>query len=81
MTSEEAVKVLESAKAEVEWEYPLDICVAIDVAIDAIKKRIPKKRILSDGHYLVYSRCPACKYAVNTEYCPECGQKIDWSDN
>lgn len=36
MTNEEAIKILELAKAEVEWQYPLDICIAIDKAIEVL---------------------------------------------
>ena len=60
-------------------------------SIEALEKRIPKKATLegdgySDGH-LVYDTwiCPICekRYEVDYddyEYCPHCGQKIDWSD-
>ena len=43
MTPEEVIKTLELAKAEVEWNYPMDYAVAIDEAIKAIDKQIPKK--------------------------------------
>lgn len=38
MTPQEAIKTLEVAKAEVEWDYPLDYAIAIDTAIEALKK-------------------------------------------
>lgn len=37
MTVQEAIKILEIAKAEVEWNYPLDYGIAIDTAIKALK--------------------------------------------
>ena len=37
MTNEEAIKTLELAKAEVEWNYPLDYVIAIDKGIEALK--------------------------------------------
>lgn len=37
MTNKEAIKWLETAKIGVEWEYPLEICVAIDMAIEALE--------------------------------------------
>ena len=43
MTPEEVIKTLEVAKAEVEWNYPMDYAVAIDEAIKAVEKQIPKK--------------------------------------
>lgn len=37
MTPQEAIRILEIAKAEVEWNYPLDYGIAIDTAIKALK--------------------------------------------
>ena len=42
MNLKEVIKTLELAKAEVEWNYPMDYAVAIDEAIEAIDKQIPK---------------------------------------
>lgn len=38
MTPKEAIKILEIAKAEVEWNYPLDYTITIDTAIEALQK-------------------------------------------
>lgn len=38
MTPKEAIKILEIAKAEVEWNYSLDYAIAIDTAIEALQK-------------------------------------------
>lgn len=35
----EAISILEVAKAEVEWNYPLDYAINIDLAIEALKNR------------------------------------------
>ena len=40
MTDEEAVKALETLKAMIEWNYPLDFQVALDRGIQALKKEI-----------------------------------------
>ena len=65
-----------------------DACV---VACEALEKQIPKKPDLegdgyADGH-LVYDTwiCPCCEkhYEVDYDdydYCPNCGQAIDWSE-
>ena len=56
-----------------------------------VKKEIPKKTYFeSDGYadgYPVYDTwiCPRCghNYEVDSDkfdYCPKCGQRIDWSD-
>ena len=38
MTREEAIKIIEVAKAEVEWEAPLDYQIAFDLAMEALKQ-------------------------------------------
>ena len=38
MTEKEAIKVIEIAIAEVEWDYPLDYAVAFETAIKLWKK-------------------------------------------
>ena len=42
MNLKEVIKTLELAKAEVEWNYPMDYAVAIDEAIEAVDKQIPR---------------------------------------
>lgn len=67
---------------------------AIDVAIQALEKRIPKKPRKTDSYRGVLKKvyayvCPTCgnarleKYMnerQNTVFCWDCGQKLDWSD-
>lgn len=49
-----------------------------EMAIEALEKQIPKKPI-DEYHRIAY--CPACgELIVDTYCCPECGQKIDWSE-
>ena len=87
MTPEEAIKVLrvvldpydypfgEKSKC---YQYDLE---AINKAIEALEKQIPKKPY--DTMY-----CPLCKIEVELQpidteqvtYCLHCGQAIDWSD-
>ena len=43
MTAEEAIKTIQVAVAEVEWNYPLDYSIAFETAIEALEKQIPKK--------------------------------------
>ena len=51
MTTEEAIQTLQLARAEVEWEYPIDIAAALDMAIAAleqdrwisVEERLPNK--------------------------------------
>lgn len=81
MTAEEAIKTIQVAIAEVEWEYPLDYSVAFETAIEALEKQIPKK--------VTKLACPSCnriflfRYGEKRkgDYCDNCGQALDWSDN
>ena len=81
MTAEEAIKTIQVAIAEVEWEYPLDYSVAFKTAIEALEKQIPKK--------VTKSACPSCNRIFlfrhsekrKGDYCDNCGQALDWSDN
>lgn len=85
MTIEEAIKdIKENIQPSVGGK-------SLDMAIAAMEKQIPKKPTYEgDGYWygqLVYDTwvCPNCGkgYEVdydNYDYCPECGQKIDWSE-
>ena len=65
---------------------------AYGMAIQALAKQIPKKPIYEGDGYapdgtFVFDEwiCPCCetRYEVDYDdydYCPNCGQKIDWSD-
>ena len=67
---------------------------ALDVAIQALEKQIPKKPRKTDSYRGVLKRvyayvCPTCGNAClekymnerqNTMFCWDCGQKLDWSD-
>ena len=78
MTPQEVIKTLELAKAEVEWNYPMDYAVAIDEVIEAVDKQIPKNPEI-EGEYYV---CPVCGVYQETSegnppYCINCGQAIE----
>lgn len=59
------------------------------MAIEALEKQIPKKpfRIIINGE-LDDELCPTCNslhiadnyHGVRYNHCPDCGQKLDWSD-
>ena len=90
MTYEEAIKVLrvildpydypfgEKSKC---YQYDLE---AINKAIEALEKQIPKKPI--ERFMLSYDIdagvCPLCNVGVHEEmnFCSYCGQAIDWSE-
>ena len=66
---------------------------SIEIAIQALGKQISKKPTYEGDGYapdgtFVFDEwlCPSCgkRYEVDYDdydYCPNCGQKIDWSDN
>lgn len=90
MTYEKALDVLHGLRPR-GGIIPQTRAKMIDIADAAIRKQIPKKPdIEGDGYadgYLVYDTwiCPCCGnyYEIdydNYDYCPKCGQAIDWSE-
>ena len=86
MTTEEAIDVLKM----VETHGSLTTS-AKEIALKALEKQIAKTPFLEgDGEWngqIVYDtwECPNCgkEYEVDGEdydYCPSCGQRIDWSE-
>ena len=86
MTNEEAINTIEHG------------CIyrdkrggeALEIAVIALKKQIPKKPINVEKHYY---NCPCCKQDLGVSdddifvyenpkpmYCHKCGQALDWSD-
>lgn len=83
MTTKEIIETLEIAKAEVEWNYPLDYAIAFDEAVKILEKEIPIKiHKMVKFENIVFGRC-RCGHDVASFmcYCENCGQKIDWSDD
>ena len=80
MTPQEAIKNIEIAIAEVEWEYPMQYAIAFEIAIKALEKQISKKPADYDGKIKV-GFCPDCESVVTSDFCDNCGQALDWSDD
>ena len=61
-------------------KFPYETYEAVDIAIKALEKQIPKKP-KTDDRYVMYI-CPRCNefIKINKNYCMNCGQKLDWSD-
>lgn len=96
MTESKAIELLEYIRETGNGETPYVGCtqnIAIEIAINALEKQIPKKPdCIEDKMWC----CPVCdnhllpkwvKYPTElmprTEglpHCMSCGQKIDWSD-
>ena len=97
MTPKEAIEQLESLILNSQsfheeegdiWEKDIE---ALNMAISALEKQIPKKpNVWGDGYAdgnLVYDmyNCPNCEKIYEIDYeeydcCPNCGQAIDWGD-
>ena len=75
MTENEAISVLNMI--ETHGALPT---MAKAKSIEALEKQIPKKP-KTDDRYLMHI-CPWCNdfVKVSHNYCQNCGQKLDWSD-
>lgn len=92
MTDSEAKTILERDLNCLKQNKALpDSIQAMDMAINALEKQIPKKVKIQQW---IYTKCD-CGYEFSkhhgdgyysiplekkTNYCPKCGQKLDWSD-
>lgn len=95
MTYEEAIKELEWVKKNGFISDPSiigteNIVYAIDVAIRALEKQIPKKPVdievigtYKDGEIIAIGKCPVCfehiGSATSKNGCCNCLQALDWS--
>ena len=91
MKPEEAIRIIEVAQAEIEWNTPLEYQEAFKVAIEALEKQISKKPRIKQDKYnenLCTLHCPTCGSYVGTynkrlkmsnlyNNCNRCGQTID----
>ncbi len=77
MTPKEAITTLKLAIREVEWNYPLDISIALETAIEALKKQIPRKPILdviypSGIEWYLFPTCNHNNIGKSDSYCHDC---------
>lgn len=96
MTEREIIEQLKSLKCHCEdfrnedsvWSKDVE---ALNGAIEAVEKHIPKKPVLRKqmGLFPIYLfHCPVCDDELISEwnkniansYCHHCGQLLDWSD-
>lgn len=94
MTNEEAIKRIVDHMTIHKMNEPraIKISMALQMAIEALEKQTPKKpdedwckSLFSDDANCFFRHliCPNCgKMEVNQidDFCPLCGQAIDWSD-
>ena len=83
MSNEEAIKMLEKAKHRDMSIFDMDNYYnALDMAIAALKKEIPKPISIENG----FVKCGSCgmyiRFPIMDRYnnCPECGQALKWED-
>ena len=81
MTENEAIKELHEIRPR-GGIIPQKRAEAIDVAIQALEKQIPKQIDISKGESKKHYYCPVCcKWLTRMiNYCCKCGQKLDWSE-
>lgn len=82
MTAQEAIRRIRDhneVHSVRERNFAVYITEALNMAVEALEKQIPKK--LKDDGWLY---CPICGRDVlldRFDYCPDCGQALDWSEN
>lgn len=90
MTESEAIKELQE---NIDLPFGSNVSKeAAKIAIQALKKQIPKKPtpidyekyidVMDNARFLRGAYwCPNCKHVVKSgSFCNDCGQKLDWSD-
>ena len=81
MTESEAIKILQrDLQIQLENKALPDGIEAIQIAIQALEKQIPKNAKERDCIGFNTLVCPVCKMALYLyePYCDNCGQKLDW---
>ena len=88
MTRDEAIHILQMMQRE--WKLPEHKVDALEMAIKSLEKQFPKKPkniMLKEGIMTTLYECPVCGcrrlghgFDLDKCYCPECGQKLDWSE-
>ena len=81
MTEQKAIARLEH---HIEWGFSEPTKEALEMAIKALEKQIPKKVVFCRNLMTKEANtiCPACKRIVESTnfHCWYCGQKLDWSE-
>ena len=76
MTEKEAIEILQEEHDYAQLKSYVN--AAIDIAISAIEKQVPKKPKKIKNEIV----CPTCGTLIGSNpYCKYCGQAIDWGDS
>ena len=80
MTPKEAIRRIKNhneVHSRKEKHFAVHITEALNTAVEALEKQIPKKAVKTKGEIV----CPTCRTLVGSSpYCRYCGQALDWSD-
>ena len=95
MDNTEAIEIIKTAIAKVEWDYPMEYAAALDKAVEALKEQEPIKPTVSVDTWI----CSKCGHTLESQeliddkenpqvliheqyqYCPNCGRKVKWNDD
>lgn len=79
-------KKVREAIETIKSNYPTSgyymLCEALDIAIEALEKQLPKKPIEHSAKFAAIYECPSCGDVdvYGQKNCDNCGQKIKWSE-
>lgn len=79
MTASEAITFMKLFREEWDKNSKTRNAKALDIAIQALEKQIPKKPKKNTNSNIYF--CPVCERKVahnHALYCSGCGQKLDW---
>lgn len=71
MTDKEAIEIIKVARAEVEWEYPMEYAAAFDKAIEALEREP-----LTDTEQRIFLAAMSKEEKVCKEVCAD-GEGVD----
>lgn len=94
MTPQEAIRRIKNHNeihSRKEKHFAVHITAALNMAVEALEKQIPKKPYKRKEHKQNDYYCAICKCYLGDEmelqnaclqpkYCEHCGQALDWSD-
>ena len=84
MTERKALEFMKLFREELDRNSKTENAKALDVAIKALEKQIPKKPLFETVRNDTAYHCSNCKNFIGFydtriyEYCHNCGQKLDW---
>lgn len=85
MKPQEAIQILEVAKAECEWNAPLEYQAAFDAAFEALEKQIPKEPtegfVFREEFRNMIAKTDKDMASITGSCCPTCGIHIGESES